>query len=72
MAQAHASEHRNPDIYYVPPQSKWPFWASLALFTTMVGWGSHPALASSCLLFGAALVGQGCLQFALRRERKAV
>ena len=43
-----------------------------ALFTTMVGWGSHPALASSCLLFGAALVGQGCLQFALRRERKAV
>ena len=40
MAQAHASEHRNPDIYYVPPQSKWPIWASLALFTTMVGAGA--------------------------------
>ncbi len=40
MAQAHASEYRNPDIYYVPPQSKWPFWASLALFTTMVGAGA--------------------------------
>ncbi|WP_313759712.1 multidrug effflux MFS transporter, partial [Diaphorobacter nitroreducens] len=36
-----------------------------ALFTLLVGWGSNPALASSCVLLGAALVGQGCLQFAL-------
>ena len=40
MAQAHASEHRNPDIYYVPPQSRWPIWASVALFITMVGAGA--------------------------------
>ena len=42
-----------------------------ALFTLLVGWGSNPALASSCVLLGAALVGQGCLQFALRREKRA-
>ncbi|ACM33918.1 multidrug effflux MFS transporter [[Acidovorax] ebreus] len=41
-----------------------------ALFTLLVGWGSNPALASSCVLLGAALVGQGCLQFALRREKR--
>lgn len=40
-----------------------------ALFTAMVGWGSNPAMASAGLLFGAALAGQACLQFALRRER---
>lgn len=41
-----------------------------ALFTLMVGWGSNPALAAACVLLGAALLGQGCLQFALRRERR--
>lgn len=42
-----------------------------ALFTMMVGWGSNPALAASCVLLGAALIGQGCLQFALRGDRRA-
>ncbi len=42
-----------------------------ALFTLLVGWGSNPALASSCVLLGAALVGQGCLQFALWPEKRA-
>lgn len=41
-----------------------------ALFTMMVGWGSNPALAASCVLLGAALLGQGCLQFALRSGRR--
>ena len=50
----------------------WPLAVALgALFTLLVGWGSNPALASSCVLLGAALVGQGCLQFALRREKRA-
>ena len=40
MAQAHASEHQNPDAYYVPAQSRWPIWASVALFITMLGFGS--------------------------------
>lgn len=42
-----------------------------ALFTTLVGWGSNPAMASACLLFGAAATGQCCLRFALRSERAA-
>ena len=40
MAQAHASEHRNPAVYYVPTHSRWPIWASVALFVTMVGFAS--------------------------------
>ncbi len=40
MAQAHASEHRNPDTYYVPPQSRWPIWASVALFIAMIGFAT--------------------------------
>ncbi len=40
MAQAHANEHRNPDVYYVPSQSRWPIWASVALFITMVGFAT--------------------------------
>ena len=40
MAQAQASEHRNPNVYYVPAKSRWPIWASVALFITMVGFGS--------------------------------
>ena len=41
MAQAHASEHPNPDAYYVPVQSRWPIWASRL---------NVPALVSSGML----------------------
>ena len=40
MAQVHASEHPHPDAYYVPHHSRWPIWASVALFITMVGFAS--------------------------------
>ncbi|WP_240097283.1 cytochrome c oxidase subunit 3 [Thermomonas flagellata] len=33
---AHA-QHPDPNIYYVPPSSKWPVIASLAMFVTMLG-----------------------------------
>jgi cytochrome c oxidase subunit III len=43
MAQAHA-DHHDPNVYYVPHGSKWPVYASVFLFTTMVGlasWLNH-------------------------------
>lgn len=40
-----------------------------ALFTVLVGWSGNTALASASLLFGGTLLGQGCLQYALRRRR---
>lgn len=42
-----------------------------AVFSALVGWGGNPAMAAAAVLFGAALLGQGCLQFALRRSRAA-
>ena len=36
MANAHA-EHHDPNVYYVPHGSRWPVFASVALFTTMIG-----------------------------------
>ncbi|MCR6663920.1 MAG: cytochrome c oxidase subunit 3 [Luteimonas sp.] len=36
MAQAHA-EHHDKDIYFVPHHSKWPVYASVALFVAMLG-----------------------------------
>ena len=38
MANAHADHDKN--IYYVPHGSKWPVFASVALFVTMVGFAS--------------------------------
>jgi len=42
MAQAHSSDAHAPDanVYYVPHGSRWPVIASVALFTTMVGFAS--------------------------------
>ncbi len=40
MAQAHAQEQHDTNLYYVPPGSRWPVIASVALFTTMVGFAS--------------------------------
>jgi cytochrome c oxidase subunit III len=39
MANAHAEHHDN-NVYYVPHGSKWPVFASVALFVTMVGFAS--------------------------------
>ena len=39
MAQAHAAHH-DPDVYFVPHGSRWPVFASVFLFTTMVGFAS--------------------------------
>ena len=40
MAQAHASEQHDPNVYYVPHGSRWPVVASVALFTAMLGLAS--------------------------------
>ncbi len=59
MAQAHASEHRNPDAYYVPHHSRWPIWASVALFTTMVGfasWLNETSWGKTVFLLGIAFL----------------
>jgi cytochrome c oxidase subunit 3 len=42
MAQAHSSADHAPDhsVYYIPHGSRWPVVASVALFTTMVGFAS--------------------------------
>ncbi|MBJ6982127.1 MULTISPECIES: cytochrome c oxidase subunit 3 [unclassified Luteimonas] len=39
MAQAHATQH-DPNAYFVPHHSKWPLFASAALFVTMFGLAS--------------------------------
>lgn len=39
MAQAQSPD-ANPNRYYVPPKSPWPFLCSIALFIAMVGFGS--------------------------------
>ncbi|TWI05873.1 cytochrome c oxidase subunit 3 [Luteimonas cucumeris] len=40
MAQAPTHEQHDPNIYFVPHGSRWPVIASVALFTTMVGFAS--------------------------------
>ena len=37
MAQAHPTDR---NIYFVPHSSKWPFFGSIALFVTMIGFAS--------------------------------
>ena len=59
MAQAHASEHRNPAVYYVPTHSRWPIWASVALFITMVGfasWLNETSWGKTVFLLGIAFL----------------
>ncbi|MCL1635938.1 cytochrome c oxidase subunit 3 [Luteimonas sp. SX5] len=40
MAQAHSHDQHDSNIYYVPHGSRWPVIASVALFTTMLGFAS--------------------------------
>ncbi|MDO5609849.1 MAG: cytochrome c oxidase subunit 3 [Pseudomonadota bacterium] len=59
MAEANASEHRDPDVYYVPAKSPWPIWASVALFITMVGfasWLNEAAWGKTVFLLGVAFL----------------
>ena len=37
---AHAKPEQDPDLYFVPHDSKWPVFASVALFVTMLGLAS--------------------------------
>ena len=37
MANAHADTHHDQDVYFVPHGSRWPVFASVALFVTMIG-----------------------------------
>src|SRR5690606_1496357 len=39
MAQAHAEQH-DPNVYFVPHSSRWPLFASVGLFVTMLGLAS--------------------------------
>jgi cytochrome c oxidase subunit 3 len=40
MAQAHDTHAHDASVYYIPHGSRWPVIASVALFTTMVGFAS--------------------------------
>ena len=40
MANAHADTHHDANVYYVPHGSRWPVFASVALFITMLGLAS--------------------------------
>ncbi|RMH89020.1 cytochrome c oxidase subunit 3 [Lysobacter pythonis] len=59
MAQAHASDPRDPNVYYVPAKSPWPIWASVALFVTMIGfanWLNEAAWGKVVFLLGVAFL----------------
>ena len=40
MANAHADTHHDANVYFVPHGSRWPVFASVALFITMVGFAT--------------------------------
>jgi cytochrome c oxidase subunit 3 len=62
MANAHAANgSHDQDHYFVPHSSKWPLYASVALFTTMVGFASWLNEAS----FGRPLFFAGLVVLAL-------
>jgi len=66
MAQAHDTHALNggahdANVYYVPPGSRWPVFASVALFVTMVGFASWLNEAS----FGRPLFFAGVIGLAL-------
>jgi cytochrome c oxidase subunit 3 len=63
MAQAHA-EHHDANIYYVPHGSRWPVFASVALFTAMFGLASWLNEASwGKVVFFAGLAGLAAILF---------
>jgi cytochrome c oxidase subunit 3 len=56
MAQAHATDTHH---YFVPHSSRWPFIASIALFTAMVGlasWFNELSFGKPTFFFGLAMV----------------
>ncbi|MGY0504757.1 cytochrome c oxidase subunit 3 [Luteimonas sp. e5] len=58
MAPAHAEQH-DPNAYYVPAKSPWPVWASVALFTAMVGFATmlnEVSWGRNLFLFGLAFL----------------
>ena len=58
MAQAQSPD-ANPNRYFVPSKSRWPFLGSIALFITMVGFGSmldEVTWGKSVFLVGLALM----------------
>ena len=61
MAQAHDSHTHDANVYFVPHSSRWPVFASVALFATMVGFASWLNEAS----FGRPLFFAGVIVLAL-------
>ena len=61
MAQAHDSHTHDANVYFVPHGSRWPVFASVALFATMVGFASWLNEAS----FGRPLFFAGLVVLAL-------
>jgi len=61
MAQAHDSHTHDANVYFVPHGSRWPVFASVALFATMVGFASWLNEAS----FGRPLFFAGVVVLAL-------
>ena len=61
MAQAHDSHTHDANVYFVPHGSRWPVFASVALFATMVGFASWLNEAS----FGRPLFFAGLVALAL-------
>src|SRR5262245_10585120 len=56
MAQAHSPDANH---YYVPHGSRWPFFGSIALFTTMVGlasWFNETSWGRNVFFLGLALI----------------
>jgi cytochrome c oxidase subunit 3 len=58
MAHAHA-DTPNPNVYFVPHSSRWPFYGSIALFVTMFGlasWFNETSWGMWTFYVGAALM----------------
>ena len=58
MAQAHHDQH-DPNIYFVPHGSRWPIFASVALFITMLGaalWLNETAAGKPVFYVGVAVL----------------
>jgi cytochrome c oxidase subunit III len=56
---AHASTPHDPNIYFVPHSSRWPFYGSIALFVTMFGlasWFNETSWGMWTFFVGAALM----------------
>ena len=54
MAHAHPTDR---NIYFVPHSSKWPFFGSIALFVTMIGFASWIVLFLTSRFVSVASIG---------------